>query len=102
MAIMAVLIARAVVVYGLGLVVLPLPSVLPLRWLHTLCWSGMRGALSLAVVLALPFDFSERALLLDLTFGVVLFTLLVQGRTTRTAASDCRQGCAIAARSERA
>ena len=41
----------------------------------------MRGAVSLAVVLALPFNFPQRALLLDLTFGVVLFTLLVQGLT---------------------
>jgi len=80
-AIAAVLLARAVVVYGLGLLVLPLPQALPLRWLHTLFWSGLRGAVSLAVVLALPFNFPERALLLDLTFGVVLFTLLVQGLT---------------------
>lgn len=80
-AIVAVLVARAAVVYGLGLVVLPLPRVLPLRWLHTLFWSGMRGAVSLAVVLALPFNFPQRELLLDLTFGIVLFTLLVQGLT---------------------
>ena len=80
-AIGAVLLARAVVVYGLGLFVLPLPRTLPLHWLHTLFWSGLRGAVSLAVVLALPFNFPERALLLDLTFGVVLFTLLVQGLT---------------------
>lgn len=80
-AIGAVLLARAVVVYGLGLLVLPLPRALPLHWLHTLFWSGLRGAVSLAVVLALPFNFPERALLLDLTFGVVLFTLLVQGLT---------------------
>ena len=78
-AIGAVLLARAVVVYGLGLIVLPLPPVLPLRWLHVLFWSGMRGAVSLAVVLSLPVDLPARALLLDLTFGVVLFTLLVQG-----------------------
>lgn len=80
-AIGAVLLARAVVVYGLGLLVLPLPRALPLYWLHTLFWSGLRGAVSLAVVLALPFTFPERALLLDLTFGVVLFTLVGQGLT---------------------
>jgi CPA1 family monovalent cation:H+ antiporter len=80
-AIGAVLLARAVTVYGLGLVVLPLPRALRLRWLHTLFWSGLRGAVSLAVVLSLPLDLPERPLLLDLTFGVVLFTLLVQGLT---------------------
>ncbi len=77
----AVLLARAVVVYGLGLAVLPLPPTLPRRWLHTLFWSGLRGAVSLAVVLSLPLDLPARSLLLDLTFGVVLFTLLVQGLT---------------------
>ena len=80
-AIFAVLVARAVVVYGLGILTLQLPRLLPLRWLHALFWSGMRGAVSLAVVLALPFDFPQRGLLLDLTFGVVLFTLLAQGLT---------------------
>ena len=80
-AIGAVLLARAVVVYGLGLIVLPLPPVLPRRWLHVLFWAGLRGAVSLAVVLSLPRDLPVRPLLLDLTFGVVLFTLLVQGLT---------------------
>ena len=82
-AVAAVLLARAIVVYGLGLIVLPLPPVLPLRWLHVLFWSGMRGALSLAVVLSLPLDLPARALLLNLTYGVVLFSLLVQGLTMR-------------------
>jgi CPA1 family monovalent cation:H+ antiporter len=82
-AVVAVLLARAIVVYGLGLIVLPLPPVLPLRWLHVLFWAGMRGALSLAVVLSLPLDLPARALLLNLTYGVVLFSLLVQGLTMR-------------------
>lgn len=80
-AIGAVLLARAVTVYGLGVAVLPLPPVLPLRWLHTLFWGGLRGAVSLAVVLSLPIDLPVRSMLLNLTFGVVLFTLLVQGLT---------------------
>ena len=80
-AIGAVLLARAVTVYGLGVVVLPLPPALPRQWLHTLFWSGLRGALSLAVVLGLPVGLAEQPLLLHLTFGVVLFTLLVQGLT---------------------
>jgi CPA1 family monovalent cation:H+ antiporter len=82
-AVAAVLLARAIVVYGLGLIVLPLPPILPLRWLHVLFWAGMRGALSLAVVLSLPLDLPARPLLLNLTYGVVLFSLLVQGLTMR-------------------
>lgn len=52
-------------------------------------WSGMRGALSLAAALALPLHaggaggaaFPDRALLLYLTFTVVLATLVLQGAT---------------------
>jgi monovalent cation/hydrogen antiporter len=47
-------------------------------------WSGMRGAVSLAVALALPLTtdaggFPERDLIVFLTFAAILFTLVVQG-----------------------
>jgi CPA1 family monovalent cation:H+ antiporter len=48
-------------------------------------WSGMRGAVSLAVALALPLyvasgdPFPERDLIIFLTFAVIFFTLVVQG-----------------------
>lgn len=80
-AIAAVLLARAIVVYGLGLTVLPFVKRLPPNWLHAVFWAGPRGAVSLAVVLALPVALPERGFLIDLTFGVVLFTLLVQTLT---------------------
>jgi Na+/H+ antiporter len=44
-------------------------------------WSGMRGAVSLAAALALPLDFPLRDVILFLTFGVILATLVVQGLT---------------------
>ena len=44
-------------------------------------WSGLRGAVSLAAALALPFDFPERNLMLFLTFVVILATLVGQGLT---------------------
>jgi len=44
-------------------------------------WSGLRGAVSLAAALALPADFPERNLLLLLTFGVIVITLVGQGLT---------------------
>jgi Na+/H+ antiporter len=55
------------------------------RWRLVMAWSGMRGAVSLAVALALPFTiadgsgFPERDLILFLTFAVIFFTLVVQG-----------------------
>jgi monovalent cation/hydrogen antiporter len=48
-------------------------------------WSGMRGAVSLAVALALPLsidaggEFPQRDLIIFLTFAVIFFTLVVQG-----------------------
>jgi CPA1 family monovalent cation:H+ antiporter len=44
-------------------------------------WAGLRGAVSLAAALALPADFPERNLILLVTFGVILITLVGQGLT---------------------
>jgi len=55
------------------------------RWRLVMAWSGMRGAVSLAVALALPFataaggEFPQRDLIVFLTFAVIFFTLVVQG-----------------------
>jgi CPA1 family monovalent cation:H+ antiporter len=83
----AILVGRAVVVYGLlgGAARLaqgrrPRTAV-PIRWLHVLFWAGLRGAVAVAMALSLPADFPQRALLQEITFGVVLFTLFVQGTT---------------------
>jgi CPA1 family monovalent cation:H+ antiporter len=46
-----------------------------------LAWGGLRGAISLALVLSLPAGFADREILCIMAFGVVLFTLLVQGTT---------------------
>jgi CPA1 family monovalent cation:H+ antiporter len=85
--IVAILVGRAIVVY----VLLGGASRLPLRrgsaggvpdgWLHILFWAGLRGAVAVAMALSLPADIPQRALLQEITFGVVLFTLLIQGTT---------------------
>jgi monovalent cation/hydrogen antiporter len=55
------------------------------RWRLIMAWSGMRGSVSLAVALALPFtiaaggEFPQRDLIVFLTFAVIFFTLVVQG-----------------------
>jgi len=46
-------------------------------------WSGMRGTVSLAAALALPAGFPQRGLVLFVSFGVVLGTLVIQGLTLR-------------------
>ena len=54
---------------------------MPLGWLHVIFWSGLRGAVSTALALSLPADLPNRTQLQGITFGVVIFTLLVQATT---------------------
>lgn len=64
------------------IVVLMLPSVPP-SWRVVIFWSGLRGALSLAFVLALPSNVPSHDALIASTYAVVFFTLLVQGFSLR-------------------
>jgi len=52
---------------------------IPFVWQHVLVWGGLRGALSLAPALSLGRRFPCRDQILTLTFGVVVFSILVQG-----------------------
>ena len=87
--IVAILLGRAFVVYVIlggssRLGVRPgLAERIPASWLHVLFWAGLRGAVAVAMALSLPVDIPERALLQEITFGIVLFTLLIQGTTIR-------------------
>lgn len=80
----AVLVARIIVVYGLGWITNRISEPVSLRWRHVIAWGGLRGALSLALALSLPATFgADRFLLRTMAFGVALFTLLVQATTMR-------------------
>ena len=79
----AVLAGRALTVYGLAPVSNLLSPKIPWRWQHVMVWGGMRGALSLALVLSLGSNFPYRSQLLTMTFGVVAFTIIVQGITMK-------------------
>jgi CPA1 family monovalent cation:H+ antiporter len=84
-AVAAVLLSRGVVVYGLSSVAhwFGRRPCVPMGWRHILFWGGLRGAISLALVLSVPVALPERELLMSMTFGVLLFTLLVQGTTVQ-------------------
>jgi len=81
------LLGRALVVYvllGLGARIVRArggPATLSTGWLTVLFWAGLRGAVAVAMALALPVSVPERTLLQEITFGIVLFTLIVQGTT---------------------
>lgn len=62
-------------------VVLTLLVIRDWAWRCTVVLAGMRGGLSLALALALPHDLPYREQIVDAVFGVVLFTLVVQGLT---------------------
>ena len=48
-----------------------------------LCWGGLRGSVSVALALSVPESLAEREDIIAIIFGVMLFTLLVQGLTTK-------------------
>jgi CPA1 family monovalent cation:H+ antiporter len=80
-AVLAMLAARIVAVYGLVPLTNRLIEPLPFRWQHILFWGGLRGSLSIALVLSLPQTLPGRSELVVMIFGTVIFSLLVQGLT---------------------
>jgi CPA1 family monovalent cation:H+ antiporter len=82
-AIGAMLFARIVSIYLLSGVINGFKiTKLKLAWQHVLVVAALRGALSMALVLSLPKDIiseETRQLIIVMVFGVVLFTLIVQG-----------------------
>ena len=53
----------------------------PTAWQHVLMWGGIHGGVSIALALSLVSDFPQRGLILAMTFGVVAFSIVVQGLT---------------------
>ncbi len=83
----AVLLSRALIIYSFTAVhkrfTAPARHI-PIPFRHVMYWGGLRGAISLALALTLTGSVFGNAISKELrvmTFGVVLFTLLVQGTT---------------------
>ena len=83
LAIGAVLLGRVLSVYLLVPLSNRFAEKIPLRWQHVAVWGGLRGALALALALSLNSTFPCREQILNLTFGVVIFSILVQGLTIK-------------------
>jgi monovalent cation:H+ antiporter, CPA1 family len=80
-AIVLVLVGRAVAVYPLCILFARSRWTISLREQHVLWWGGLRGALALALALALPMSLPFNNAILIATFGVVTFSVVVQGLT---------------------
>jgi monovalent cation:H+ antiporter, CPA1 family len=86
-AIAIVLAVRVVVVLLSSAVLRYIHRPIPFSWRAVLVWGGLRGSIALALALSIPMTlvgtvpFPDRDLLLTATFGVILFSLIVQGLT---------------------
>ncbi|MCA9974769.1 MAG: sodium:proton antiporter, partial [Anaerolineales bacterium] len=86
-AVLTVLFSRAIILYlitGVHNRFAPGRLRIPGDYRHVMYWGGLRGAISLALALTLSGDMLGESIAAELrvmTFGVVLFTLLVQGTT---------------------
>lgn len=85
LAVVLMLMARAIGVYSL------VPATVSLFKLphvttgerHIMWWGGLKGGLAIAIVLSIPPDLAGRDLLLNMTLGVVMFTLLINAPTIK-------------------
>jgi CPA1 family monovalent cation:H+ antiporter len=57
------------------------PERIPPGWAAPLIWGGLRGALSMVLALSLPESVPNREIIIDMTVGFVLLSILLQGTT---------------------
>ncbi len=84
-AVLLVLIARACAIYTMvpaTIKVFRLPHV-TIGERHIMWWGGLKGGLAIAIVLSIPADLPGRDLILNMTLGAVLFSLLINAPTIR-------------------
>ena len=78
LALIALHVGRAITVYGCSALLRAGGEFLPWRWQHVMVFGNVKGALSMAAVLALPEGFAYRERLVAIVFGVTLITLVTQ------------------------
>jgi len=80
-AILVVLLGRAAAIYPLSLIFERSKLKVERNHQHILFWGGLRGALALALALGLPPDLPGQSQIVIAAFGVVTFSIFVQGLT---------------------
>ena len=78
-AVVLMLAGRALAIYPLSLLVRRSRVAVSAGYQHVLFWGGLRGALALALALALPPQIAERREIIVVAFAVVAFSIFVQG-----------------------
>ena len=81
-AIVAALLARALAVFSIGATTRFNTRPIPIGWQIVMFWGGLRGAIAVVLVLSLPTSLPYWWTIQSMVFGVVLFTLLIQGTTS--------------------
>ena len=81
LAYVAVTLARALVAAVTYVLLRRTRERFPFAWVAVLTWGGLRGALSMVLVLGLPTALPHRELIVSITFGVVVLSILIQGTT---------------------
>ncbi len=85
-AVVALHVGRAIAVYGCFFILkLVTREAIPPRWQHVVVFGNIKGALSMAAVLALPQGLPFRGRLIAIVFGVTFVTLLTQALPFRRA-----------------
>jgi CPA1 family monovalent cation:H+ antiporter len=80
-AIVAMLLGRALSVYGCSALFSRSGLRIPAGQQHVLVWGGLRGAMALALALSLPADLPGASAVRTVSFAVVAFSVIVQGLT---------------------
>ena len=78
-AIISVLLGRTIAILLLTPFINKIYRKITFKWQAIFIWGGVRGALAMALALAIPVTYEYRDLILIMTFGVVGFSLIVQG-----------------------
>lgn len=81
LAIGLVLIGRMAAVYPLCALFTMSRLKIDIRYQHILVWGGLRGALALALALAVPDSVPEKSAIIVAAFAVVAFSIFAQGLT---------------------
>lgn len=83
LAYLAMMLARGAIVFGASLVLRTTHERISRQWAAVITWAGLRGALSMVLALSIPSSLPYRELLVNMTFGVVVLSIIVQGLTMR-------------------